>query len=238
MTRRGFTLIELLVVIAIIAILAAILFPVFARAREKARTASCLSNCKQMGLALLQYAQDYDERIVRCEAYLPTSWTYARWVDRNDGSRLYVYMWLDGILPYCKNEQIMICPSGTQDLAPAGSRMYPDYVYNGHLGNMKLGAVTQPASTLWFGDITYASGAAPTGANTYVENYTGARSGLSADHQATAWFSRRHNDGGNYGYVDGHCKWHSSTDAILGVVTGLTTMAGQRAAGKGWDPQQ
>ncbi|MEN6304741.1 MAG: prepilin-type N-terminal cleavage/methylation domain-containing protein, partial [Armatimonadia bacterium] len=61
MKRRGFTLIELLVVIAIIAILAAILFPVFAKAREKARQSSCLSNMKQMGLACLQYAQDYDE---------------------------------------------------------------------------------------------------------------------------------------------------------------------------------
>ncbi len=60
--RRGFTLIELLVVIAIIAILAAILFPVFARAREKARTASCSSNVKEMQLGVLMYAQDYDER--------------------------------------------------------------------------------------------------------------------------------------------------------------------------------
>ena len=60
--RRGFTLIELLVVIAIIAILAAILFPVFAQAREKARSASCLSNLKQMGLAWMMYAQDYDEK--------------------------------------------------------------------------------------------------------------------------------------------------------------------------------
>ncbi len=59
--KKGFTLIELLVVIAIIAILAAILFPVFARAREKARASSCLSNMKQIGLAVLQYAQDYDE---------------------------------------------------------------------------------------------------------------------------------------------------------------------------------
>ena len=64
MKRRGFTLIELLVVIAIIAILAAILFPVFARAREKARQTSCLSNLKQVGLASNMYLQDYDERLV------------------------------------------------------------------------------------------------------------------------------------------------------------------------------
>src|SRR5256885_15549422 len=63
MKKRGFTLIELLVVIAIIAILAAILFPVFAQAREKARQAACMSNLRQIGLAFAQYVQDYDERM-------------------------------------------------------------------------------------------------------------------------------------------------------------------------------
>jgi prepilin-type N-terminal cleavage/methylation domain-containing protein/prepilin-type processing-associated H-X9-DG protein len=90
---RGFTLIELLVVIAIIAILAAILFPVFAQARDKARSANCMSNTRQMALAVLQYAQDYDE-------------TYPR--DTNDGQKTF---WMDYVQPYVKNESIWRCPS-------------------------------------------------------------------------------------------------------------------------------
>ena len=73
MRKKGFTLIELLVVIAIIAILAAILFPVFAKAREKARSSSCASNMKQMGLAIMQYSQDYDEKMPACRGYNATN---------------------------------------------------------------------------------------------------------------------------------------------------------------------
>lgn len=97
MTRsRGFTLIELLVVIAIIAILAAILFPVFARAREKARQTSCLANQKQIGLAVLMYAQDYDERF-------PPAYT--------GSGDARVSGFYDSVGPYTKNEQMYICPS-------------------------------------------------------------------------------------------------------------------------------
>ena len=95
--RRGFTLIELLVVIAIIALLAAILFPVFARARENARRATCQSNLKQIGLGLIQYCQDNDET-------LPTDYYPS---GRANGT------WRTCIMPYIKSTQIFVCPSET-----------------------------------------------------------------------------------------------------------------------------
>jgi prepilin-type N-terminal cleavage/methylation domain-containing protein/prepilin-type processing-associated H-X9-DG protein len=108
--RKGFTLIELLVVISIIAILAAILFPVFARARENARRSACQSNLKQIGLGVLQYAQDYDEVMV--PAWLDgatgagNGWntTNSTWGNGN-------FKWMDMIYPYVKSEQIFNCPS-------------------------------------------------------------------------------------------------------------------------------
>jgi prepilin-type N-terminal cleavage/methylation domain-containing protein/prepilin-type processing-associated H-X9-DG protein len=94
--KSGFTLIELLVVIAIIAILAAILFPVFARARENARRASCQSNLKQIGLGIMQYTQDYDEKM--------PNYSFAYSGD---------IMWQPVIQPYVKSTQLFSCPSNT-----------------------------------------------------------------------------------------------------------------------------
>ncbi|MCW3060473.1 MAG: prepilin-type N-terminal cleavage/methylation domain [Capsulimonas sp.] len=150
--KAGFTLIELLVVIAIIAILAAILFPVFAQAREKARAISCVSNEKQMGLALLQYEQDYDE-------FMPMG----QYLDANGKS----YNWQGLVQPYVKNGSvnttvagggintgqggIWACPSfpGTQwnnygindQLCPAQGQL-PGYHVN------SIGAVDHPAGTI------------------------------------------------------------------------------------------
>jgi len=113
-TRRhhaGFTLIELLVVIAIIAILAAILFPVFARARENARRSSCQSNLKQIGVAMMQYIEDYDNVMV-ADWYgdLPNEETYPI------NAAIPRYKWLDAIEPYTKSEQLFTCPSAIKDL--------------------------------------------------------------------------------------------------------------------------
>lgn len=96
---QGFTLIELLVVIAIIAILAAILFPVFARARENARRSACQSNLKQIGIGLLQYAQDYDGVLVPRRRY------------KDAGSNTWDFRWTDLIQPYVKSDQLFNCPS-------------------------------------------------------------------------------------------------------------------------------
>ncbi|MCC7493023.1 MAG: DUF1559 domain-containing protein [Fimbriimonadaceae bacterium] len=121
--RKGFTLIELLVVIAIIAILAAILFPVFAKAREKARTSSCSSNLKQLSLAALQYAQDYDERYAN-SALHPNGTTGITTAPGTDAYNTY-----DEVLaPYCKNQQMFLCPS--DPLRSAGGVQARSYCCN------------------------------------------------------------------------------------------------------------
>ena len=137
--RRGFTLIELLVVIAIIAILAAILFPVFARAREKARQTSCLSNVKQIMLAVQQYAQDYDERMPR----------HGNSPD-----------WSEQIYPYVNNAQVYGCPSATQNpntVAEVGTIFNYSWNYysNSAQNNMKLAQIQRPSEALVILDGSY-----------------------------------------------------------------------------------
>jgi len=109
--RRGFTLIELLVVIAIIAILAAILFPVFARARAKAQQNNCLSNVKQLQLGLMMYASDNDNTMPLDSVGSPATY------------------WQSTILPYVKNTQIYICPSDSNPFALAAPNTVPNSSY-------------------------------------------------------------------------------------------------------------
>jgi len=112
MRRRGFTLIELLVVIAIIAILAAILFPVFAKAREKARQASCQSNLKQLALSAIMYRTDYDERNLQYYRGPGNPNPVDDWVNGQPvPSSVNRYSWGVQIMPYIKNVQVFVCPS-------------------------------------------------------------------------------------------------------------------------------
>ncbi len=159
--RKGFTLIELLVVIAIIAILAAILFPVFARARENARRASCQSNMKQLGLGIMQYTQDYDEQNPRGSFDYPL---------RDGQGRA---TWDTAIYPYTKSAQILQCPSDTRstisdpgygDMAVAvpgyaskGTRSYSIAQYT---SGVALSQIAAPALTVQLGErinLTYGS---------------------------------------------------------------------------------
>ncbi|MDF2440355.1 MAG: hypothetical protein JWN98_1339 [Abditibacteriota bacterium] len=196
-TRRGFTLIELLVVIAIIAILAAILFPVFARARENARRSSCQSNLKQVGLGLLQYRQDYDELFpVQASGTLTDSdvrWAYA-------------------IQPYVKSEQLLQCPSDT--VAPpegptlfdrAKTSGFTDYWYNGNLADpanpTSDARLTYPANTVMNGD------GVGSAASYYAQKMPGAAAG-------------RHLEGANFVFVDGHVKWYKANLVLEGDSTG------------------
>lgn len=137
-SKAAFTLIELLVVIAIIALLAAILFPVFARARENARRTSCASNLKQIGLGILQYAQDYDEVMV--PVYLDGSCYSSSGIDAtNSGTcsgvpRSENFKWMDLTFPYIKSEQVFNCPSQPNNFKKysyANSNEWGHYAANG-----------------------------------------------------------------------------------------------------------
>ena len=133
-SRRGFTLIELLVVIAIIAILAAILFPVFAQAREKARAIACISNEKQLGLALLQYTQDYDEQFPAGNSYLHP----------------YGQGWMGACQSYIKSTALGKCPDdSTSQVTYMGFTDYPvSYAFNTNATTKSQGTLNAPASTV------------------------------------------------------------------------------------------
>src|SRR5262249_32551442 len=148
--KQGFTLIELLVVIAILGILAAILFPVFAQAREQARKSSCLSNMRQMGLALDMYSQNYDEML---PPYQDAVYDFANPDPatriRADGPWRPNYLWC--LQPYLKNQQIQACPSvtrneGAQEVTPYSRG---SYMGNGAIMGKPLAAISSPADMVY-----------------------------------------------------------------------------------------
>jgi prepilin-type N-terminal cleavage/methylation domain-containing protein/prepilin-type processing-associated H-X9-DG protein len=210
--RHGFTLIELLVVIAIIAILAAILFPVFAQAREKARATSCLSNTKQIGLAAIMYSQDYDE-------------TYPMGIGVN------VYTWqvtsvFDEIYPYLKNGQIAGCPS-----APMAFN-YPGFIATlAHVSGLPLTTTSSltyasyaPNAAIFGGGCTpvistpvQADAAIPypTSQSMFYDGLAAPVPGSGPANAATEYIPTpvvgRHQGGMNVVFADGHGKYQKLT---------------------------
>jgi len=179
--RRGFTLIELLVVIAIIAILAAILFPVFARAREKARQSSCLSNVKQICVAILSYAQDWDERLPMCRWHDGTTWRGFR----------------EEVMPYMKSTQILVCPSDSGASISYGASCSNSYSTMGYNTGVALAQVNYPAETYLI----------LCGLSNYEHTPHNAWPGVCSC--SPNYLDYQHNGGTNVGLADGHAKWMS-----------------------------
>lgn len=223
--NKAFTLIELLVVIAIIAILAAILFPVFAQAREKARQTSCLSNMKQVGLGLLMYVQDYDENYPRADYWdsrpplnPAASGTFA--------ARVNHYKWPAWVLPYTKNVNIFRCPSRTRDqiawdqngeykgdgyalnLSVSGRPLSPSGENPSFLGGTLAGLQT-PADTWVLMELrnqisfSYVSSSGVLWPAALRESWTAYLMPSGVPDKLNA----PHSDGLTFSYADGHSKW-------------------------------
>jgi prepilin-type N-terminal cleavage/methylation domain-containing protein/prepilin-type processing-associated H-X9-DG protein len=233
---RGFTLIELLVVIAIIAILAAILFPVFARARESARRASCLSNLKQIGLGIMMYIQDYDERYPQ---RIVGSWGTRPYAIQNDPTmpgHLFLtsdgaptnhwVTWMDLIYPYTKSTQVFVCPSVSDSIAGGGTA-YPSYGYSIYMSyNAPNGSPTPPKTSV--------SGIALSAVNNPAQSmmcidYNSPYALYAQWQQIEPWVLAddprvvRHLDGDNVLFCDGHAKWYNRTDSIMQSPTPTTS---------------
>jgi prepilin-type N-terminal cleavage/methylation domain-containing protein/prepilin-type processing-associated H-X9-DG protein len=203
--RSGFTLIELLVVIAIIAILAAILFPVFAQAREKARQASCLSNLKQLGLAAFMYAQDYDETYPVLDMRYSKGFVGPLPQGNVDPAKSPCSsgLWCNLIYPYVKNKGVYKCPSLSDRIYICDGVDYGWNVgtnqstptYSNGLGRfpppITLASIPAPADTIMIGHPSK------------VENDPM----LWVNVSRPDWLSQYHLGGNNYAFADGHAKW-------------------------------
>jgi prepilin-type N-terminal cleavage/methylation domain-containing protein/prepilin-type processing-associated H-X9-DG protein len=233
-TNKAFTLIELLVVIAIIAILAAILFPVFARARENARKASCLSNLKQLGIAVEMYKQDYD-------GYYP--FAYMGYLN-SAGLSMWWMLLYD---PYVKNKQVWICPTSGQFSTAANVTTYginssgSNYsqittapYHSGGFGNnptypntrtgsvLNEAAITNPSQTIFAGDAASNGDKDYNGrmlvgwsSASYIPVLHGGQVGPFYDQSgATSGQPASSEGGGNYLFADGHVKWLTANTLI------------------------
>jgi prepilin-type N-terminal cleavage/methylation domain-containing protein/prepilin-type processing-associated H-X9-DG protein len=230
--KNGFTLIELLVTISIIAVLTAILFPVFARARENARRSGCMSNLKQIGLAMTMYSQDYDEHLMPQSIWGPNK--------HNDG--VAKYNWMYCLVPYVKSDQVYVCPSRSQLSSAVANQPETNYGYNrsrqttkalveGGNANYGLGgdynadgslvaaapvltlaAIPDPAGTIAIGDaVTWLQ--ADADGLPYYGNGSPYLIWSNADPVSGTTNYRadpRHLGGANFVFLDGHVKWQKT----------------------------
>ncbi len=203
--RRGFTLIELLVVIAIIAILAAILFPVFAKAREKARQSACMNNQKQIGIAAYQYLNDWDD-----------TYPWSRFPNASGTSQDYGHNWKQAIAGNLKSTAVYRCPSNDYASTNDEAGKYPiSYAVNGAvfaeytrgdtcctpdkypLGPLQLGDIKSPSELLWIIEVR----------TPYADLHPVALTWKDWDGKPGQGAYMVHNKGSNFLFADTHAKW-------------------------------
>lgn len=216
--RRGFTLIELLVVIAIIAILAAILFPVFAQARDKARQASCLSNLKQIGTAMMMYVQDYEETYPL--VYFPGTNPFQRWQEVIDpyikggiGTNLSTPQAL------AQRKGVYLCPNYDTSYPKAecrhgqanqiGTQPFRSYSPNVAVLQFPTGANQNTTS---LAQIEFPASLVLVGENGGVRDYIYRDDLPDSEFCGYMMARRRHAGGANFMLADGHCKWYKGPD--------------------------
>ena len=223
--KAGFTLIELLVVIAIIAILAAILFPAFARARENARRASCLSNLKQVGLGIMQYTQDYDEKLPYVTSYDVSNYSNPLNTTTN---------WIAQSQPYVKSWQLYRCPSANTIFQPYATHPNSATSYMGNgvlfLRGLGLAAMDNTAEIIMTQEWNLVGG----------NSYCTPRPASPATNGYQYWLygasvGNNHFDGGVFLFADGHAKWRKRVGVAATEYGLISTVIGP-TAGAAADP--